>query len=1213
MELGTVISTIDSPTTNKFSFVISNLAVVRKARFVQLTTEEGTLLGVVQDIVRANRYFERAESVSEYEKNSKKPAFNSSFHENFPAAEWEFAVAECAVLGAYDTNLRRASFPAAPGAKVHDADLKLLKDFFAFEDSGLNIGRLLVHDLEVKLSMNKLFQKHLAILGISGSGKCLPFNTPVFLSDGSIKKIGELADYYFKKGKSNFEDGVEIVPVNELVEVLCLDKNLRLATSKISKFTRRKSPAKLLKITTNLGREVTLTLEHPVLSPSDFCLEWKEAGTIKENEYIAIPRQAAFGNLSKISLTEYYKNSEEMRTADAAATRLLKGEIRKIGTLNDFAKRLDADKRDLAYWLNSGNMPMKKFIEAAGLLNQQELAQRIRYIKLEGAQNAIPAKLLLTYDLGRVIGLLMGDGHVGEGILRFSNLDLSLKKSFAKSLSDIFGLAPKITEKEAVIGSETLAKVAREIFGVEPKSALKNASETILCSNPDFLRGFLSGLLDADGTVSKTTPQIGYCSASHKLAVNVSNLLLRFGIISSLKPKFDKTYKRYYYNIFIYGRTNLSLYGDNIGFAKEEKQQLLNAWKPLKPNPNLDVIPNIHKLIETCCTNLNTTPSEICRRAGFSEVIVATAKLKYDTLGRETLSKIASVILERKIELENAIKKVNSLEVPASVNIDNSIGIIRRIYYNNPLEYKEIAKGCGISGTTVGRMPTGRTQATENVFELSKGILSSPLPEEDAKEIHNVMENICTANEISTNFHFQLSRELGCPLDKLSRFSGLWEGACGEFNRGERNPTAVQKISMLEGLKKAAKEVQEQLKIASALISHLENLTSSSIFWDRIKAIAEVPSESEYVYDLEVENNHNFLAGTSPVILHNSVTTAVMIEELLSRSKERGRLAAVIFDAHGEYVSFSDKRHNPEFADKATVINASKVQIAAKNLSPGLISKLLPGISHTQMRDLAPILSKMKKDGREKNEVFGLEQIVQNVQASDMKENVKDALLSWLFELRNLKIVGEHDAPFLKKTIKPGMLTVFDLSSIVNMLKKQIIVSYISEKMFALRRKEELPPYVMIVEEAHNFAPEKAEKKYAISKGIINTVAREGRKFGASLCLISQRPVQLSTTALSQMNTMLIMRITNPYDLKHIAESAEAIDANTQNQISSLRVGEGVLIGEAVNYPVFVRVRNRKTKKISKGESLEELAKRFEEKLSLADAIADADVQEAFL
>jgi DNA helicase HerA-like ATPase len=94
---------------------------------------------------------------------------------------------------------------------------------------------------------------------------------------------------------------------------------------------------------------------------------------------------------------------------------------------------------------------------------------------------------------------------------------------------------------------------------------------------------------------------------------------------------------------------------------------------------------------------------------------------------------------------------------------------------------------------------------------------------------------------------------------------------------------------------------------------------------------------------------------------------------------------------------------------------------------------------------------------------------------------------------------------------------------------------------------------------------------------------------------------------------MLIMRISNPYDLKHIGESSESIDAATQGQISSLRVGEGVLIGEAANYPLFVRVRNRKSKKVGKGETLEDLSKRFDEKQSLADAVADADVHDAFL
>jgi uncharacterized protein len=137
---------------------------------------------------------------------------------------------------------------------------------------------------------------------------------------------------------------------------------------------------------------------------------------------------------------------------------------------------------------------------------------------------------------------------------------------------------------------------------------------------------------------------------------------------------------------------------------------------------------------------------------------------------------------------------------------------------------------------------------------------------------------------------------------------------------------------------------------------------------------------------------------------------------------------------------------------------------------------------------------------------------------------------------------------------------------------------------------------MLLIEEAHNFAREKAEESQAVSRSIIETIAREGRKFGASLCLISQRPVNLSTTALSQCNTHIILRVTNPNDLDHIQMSSEGIDARVAKSISGLKVGEAIVVGEAVNSPVFIRVRDRKSKKREKGAPLHIQAKEFEEK-----------------
>ena len=82
-KLGTVISLIDSPNTNKFAFVINDEEVnkVRVGQFVELPLKEGKLIAVVNSISRSNRYFERAERVAEYEKNS-------SIYDNFPINDW---------------------------------------------------------------------------------------------------------------------------------------------------------------------------------------------------------------------------------------------------------------------------------------------------------------------------------------------------------------------------------------------------------------------------------------------------------------------------------------------------------------------------------------------------------------------------------------------------------------------------------------------------------------------------------------------------------------------------------------------------------------------------------------------------------------------------------------------------------------------------------------------------------------------------------------------------------------------------------------------------------------------------------------------------------------------------------------------------------------------------------------------------------------------
>ncbi|MEM2963331.1 MAG: ATP-binding protein [Candidatus Anstonellales archaeon] len=320
-----------------------------------------------------------------------------------------------------------------------------------------------------------------------------------------------------------------------------------------------------------------------------------------------------------------------------------------------------------------------------------------------------------------------------------------------------------------------------------------------------------------------------------------------------------------------------------------------------------------------------------------------------------------------------------------------------------------------------------------------------------------------------------------------------------------------------------------------------------------------------------------------------SYLCSVLIEEMLERKMELGRIGIVVIDPHGEYSVFK----NTEYRNQVQVFEGKKIKISLKKVSPQQLFEWMPNLSPAQKREAATILKCIQREMRDKGESFGLEDLVKKIETSELRDNVRNALLSWFWELATLKVIGRADLPNIRELAKPGILSIIDLSDIDSLRRKQVIVSYFGKKLFAQRKKNAIPPFVLIVEEAHNFAPEKVQKEAAISKNVIETFAREGRKFGACICLVSQRPVRLSTTALSQCNTNIILKITNPFDLKHVAESCEGIDANTQSAITTLGVGEALIIGEAVNYPVFIKVRKKRAETKTQ-EELESLAVMFE-------------------
>ncbi|MFN3383657.1 MAG: ATP-binding protein, partial [Archaeoglobaceae archaeon] len=137
-----------------------------------------------------------------------------------------------------------------------------------------------------------------------------------------------------------------------------------------------------------------------------------------------------------------------------------------------------------------------------------------------------------------------------------------------------------------------------------------------------------------------------------------------------------------------------------------------------------------------------------------------------------------------------------------------------------------------------------------------------------------------------------------------------------------------------------------------------------------------------------------------------------------------------------------------------------------------------------------------------------------------------------------------------------------------------LIVSRIVSKLFELRKRGEVEPGMIVVEEAHNFIP---EREKVVSTNALRAVASEGRKFGLGLMVISQRPARVDKNVISQCNTQIIMRVTNPNDLNAIKKGIEGITSEMIEEIKRLSPGYAIVVSPEIDTPIVVRIRVRKS------------------------------------
>jgi len=316
-----------------------------------------------------------------------------------------------------------------------------------------------------------------------------------------------------------------------------------------------------------------------------------------------------------------------------------------------------------------------------------------------------------------------------------------------------------------------------------------------------------------------------------------------------------------------------------------------------------------------------------------------------------------------------------------------------------------------------------------------------------------------------------------------------------------------------------------------------------------------------------------------------SYACGVLIEELLKK-----KIPMVIIDTHGEYHSLTkpnrsqkDKKNMDRFGVKK---NSYESQI--KEFSPigsrGSISHLTLSGLNLEAREIIDLLSaklsgpqigvlyQAIKEVKEYKSVYNLRDIIDSVNRS--KSNARWNVIASLESLDSIGVFSENGTP-PSDIVKKGKCTTINMKGVAPDIQ-DVVVARLTKQLFDDRKAGKIPPFLLVVEEAHNYCPEKGVGR-AVSSTILRTIASEGRKFGMGLCVVSQRPAKVDKNVISQCNTNIILKVTNPNDLKAIIQSVEGLTTQTYREIQRLPIGIALISGAGLQQPVMTEIRTRET------------------------------------
>ena len=213
-----------------------------------------------------------------------------------------------------------------------------------------------------------------------------------------------------------------------------------------------------------------------------------------------------------------------------------------------------------------------------------------------------------------------------------------------------------------------------------------------------------------------------------------------------------------------------------------------------------------------------------------------------------------------------------------------------------------------------------------------------------------------------------------------------------------------------------------------------------------------------------------------------------------------------------------------------------------------------------------------------------------------MRSRLKDSRFSFLFSPGDGfepgldgKVAKDLDALMRDWVGHEKPITIFDVSGLPSEILPTIVGTMLRIVYDVLFWAQDLAvggreqPLLVVVDEAHRFLPEGIETP---ARRTLSMIAKEGRKYGTGLMLVTQRPSEIDSGVLSQCGSLIALRITNSADRAKVAAAVPDDLGGLVDQLPSLRTGEGIFLGEVMPIPSRVRIRKAKHKPVGDNPKL---------------------------